>query len=643
MPPENAPTYSLTIDLTVLDHLADGLYSSVAAVLTEAVANAWDADARNVHLDLDIANDVIVIRDDGIGMTPAEVNDRYLRVGYRRRTVGDVSERLRRPVMGRKGIGKLSLFSIADEIRLETRREGGDVAALVIDVPELRDRMEDGTSNRYEPPAVTPEHDSELADSGTLIRLSRLKPRLRDARPESLRRRLARRFSVIGGNEFRVFVNGTEVRSADREDLKFVQYLWVMEGSDVDEPPNLLKRFDMHARAPGWPQERVVRGWIGTVDRPKQLSTPEGNLNSIVVMSRGRLVQEDILPKLHDAGIFASYVTGQIEADWLDDSTGDDIVTSDRQRLREDDPRVNELVSFLSSRLREIANRWSELRVSDKADELREQYPRIDDWLGRLDSGWRRKAETLLGRIAAMPLPEETEPAEARKDLVRHAIYGFERLRMRGDAESLEQALAEGVDALLKLLADRDALEASMYRDIARNRLEAVTEFASLVDENQKERALQKYLFDHLWLLDPSWDRATDDTSMEERIRLLPEFSGDEGTNDEYGRIDIRYKAVSGKHLIVELKRASVRPTTGTLLDQVEKYKVALERKFPHERFEVIIVLGERTRDVETPIASIMPGSKVFTYDELIVKAKQAYSEYLERTKEIDFIDDVLS
>lgn len=35
--------YKMTVDLNVLDHLAEGLYSSVAAVITEAVANAWDA------------------------------------------------------------------------------------------------------------------------------------------------------------------------------------------------------------------------------------------------------------------------------------------------------------------------------------------------------------------------------------------------------------------------------------------------------------------------------------------------------------------------------------------------------------------------------------------------------------------------
>ena len=105
--------YRMTIDLNVLNHLADGLYSSVAAVLTEAVANAWDADSKKAQIILDIGNDRISIIDDGIGMDKDAVNDRYLRVGYRRREEGDRSPGGRR-VMGRKGIGKLSLFSIAD-------------------------------------------------------------------------------------------------------------------------------------------------------------------------------------------------------------------------------------------------------------------------------------------------------------------------------------------------------------------------------------------------------------------------------------------------------------------------------------------------------------------------------------------------
>lgn len=43
----NSP-YKMTLDLNVLNHLGINLYSNVAAVLTETVANAWDADVSSV-------------------------------------------------------------------------------------------------------------------------------------------------------------------------------------------------------------------------------------------------------------------------------------------------------------------------------------------------------------------------------------------------------------------------------------------------------------------------------------------------------------------------------------------------------------------------------------------------------------------
>ena len=41
-------TYNMTVDLNVLDNLGINLYSIIAAVLTEAAANAWDSDAEIV-------------------------------------------------------------------------------------------------------------------------------------------------------------------------------------------------------------------------------------------------------------------------------------------------------------------------------------------------------------------------------------------------------------------------------------------------------------------------------------------------------------------------------------------------------------------------------------------------------------------
>ena len=71
--------YQMTVDLNVLDHLGINLYSNIAAVLTEAVANAWDADASTVEIRVDTQNKWIDIQDDGIGMTIVDVNEKYLR------------------------------------------------------------------------------------------------------------------------------------------------------------------------------------------------------------------------------------------------------------------------------------------------------------------------------------------------------------------------------------------------------------------------------------------------------------------------------------------------------------------------------------------------------------------------------------
>src|SRR5207245_735760 len=121
--PRGNPTmtspYKLTLDLRVLDHLGIKLYSNAAAVLSEAVANAWDADAELGKVG--IGQTRITIEDNGIGMDLKQVNDRFLSVGYDKRAEEGETSGKGRPFMGRKGIGKLALFSIADEIEVQTR------------------------------------------------------------------------------------------------------------------------------------------------------------------------------------------------------------------------------------------------------------------------------------------------------------------------------------------------------------------------------------------------------------------------------------------------------------------------------------------------------------------------------------------
>lgn len=79
-------SYRLTIDLATLNHLGIGLYSNIPAVLSEVVANSWDANAKRVDITIDEDIGSISVEDDGWGMTEKEINDRFLKVGYRKRS-----------------------------------------------------------------------------------------------------------------------------------------------------------------------------------------------------------------------------------------------------------------------------------------------------------------------------------------------------------------------------------------------------------------------------------------------------------------------------------------------------------------------------------------------------------------------------
>ena len=197
-------------------------------------------------------------------------------------------------------------------------------------------------------------------------------------------------------------------------------------------------------------------------------------------------------------------------------------------------------------------------------------------------------------------------------------------------------------------MADRDALEASFYRDIVRNRLDVIRELQKVVDGDAKERVLQDYLFDHLWLLDPAWERATGSEEKERQLRLHPPFKDEDETKAKYGRVDIRYRTVAGKHVIVELKRASVRTDLYELAKQGAKYVDAMKAILPAEEkdratIEVIFVVGrnpdEPSERVENAMNSVAPGSRIVTYDLLIERAREAYSAYLEVTMTADRLD----
>ena len=66
--------FELKTTLSVLEDLGINNYTNAAAVLSEIVANAWDADASNVFVTVSGsgASRVMTIEDDGVGMTASK-------------------------------------------------------------------------------------------------------------------------------------------------------------------------------------------------------------------------------------------------------------------------------------------------------------------------------------------------------------------------------------------------------------------------------------------------------------------------------------------------------------------------------------------------------------------------------------------
>ena len=79
----------MRLDLNILNHLGLNLYSNTPAVLSEVIANSWDADASVVKITCNQEDDLITIVDNGNGMDLNDINDKFLCVGNRKRDKGE--------------------------------------------------------------------------------------------------------------------------------------------------------------------------------------------------------------------------------------------------------------------------------------------------------------------------------------------------------------------------------------------------------------------------------------------------------------------------------------------------------------------------------------------------------------------------
>ena len=634
--------FRISLSLNVLNHLGINLYSNTPAVLSEVVANAWDADAENVEIDFNLKDGVVTVTDDGHGMTSSDLNEKFLCVGYQKRASGEaVSPKHKRPVMGRKGIGKLSLFSIANTIEVHSVKDG-EKSGLIMNLPAIQaaiknDSGDDTKNGIYNPESVDPEVIA--IKKGTRIIIRDFRRKINRAAP-FLRTRLARRFAVLGPkHNFEVKIGGSALTLEDRDYFPKLQYIWTIGEEEPykglaknAEHMHFLDELEING------QKQTITGWIGTFLHAGD-AKDEGNesINTISILVRGKVAQEDILSDFGDAGLYAQYLIGEVHADFLDFDDEDDIATSSRQRLIEDDPRYQELNSYIKTLISKIRDSWTDLRNAEGESEARKN-PLIDEWFKELNPDTKKQAKSLFGKINRMTVDEDQK---AR--LFTHSVIAFEGLQYKNQLNLLEQVSIDNLGALAEIFGNFDEIEASLYHQITRERIAIIKTLQEKVtDEDALEKVIQEHLFKYLWLLDPMWERATETPIMEQEVKKEFDKINVKLSEDERkGRLDIKYKSTSGSHVIIELKRASVSISVLQLIEQVNKYRTALEKclkeaQKENEQIEIVCVLGKYPKDWDDPKMQNMLKSidaRIVLYNNMVDQAYRAYQQYLDEHK----------
>lgn len=638
----------MTISLNALEHLGINLYSNIPAVLSEIVANAWDADAKTVTITIDPHTDTITIEDNGTGMTRDEVIDRFLTVGFKRRDVMGATTALGRRPMGRKGIGKLSIFSIAGVAEIYTKKDTVQTS-FKMDRDKIKEAIAGkSTDASYQPDELTT-FPPELK-KGTRIVLSALSKSLSGMTVSGLKRRVARRFAIIGPkHNFVVTVNDEEIGPDDRAYHNMIEYLWTY--GDEKEFKKTCKNLQRTAenRLPVIAAELKgsglsLKGWIGSVNRPSQLKDDDGdNLNRIAIFMRGKMAQDDILDAFGQKEIFADYLVGELHCEELDIDAQSDIATSSRQSLKEDDPRFEALRKIVLSEIRHIASKWSDWRRTDGTKEAM-SVPAVSEWLEDLQGDTRKKAERWIGRLNTIRAQGDSD----KKELLKASILAFESYRRREELDSLDNIGEDAIGYVLQVFKSVDDLEVSYYGQIVKMRVKVITTLQDKLKANDKELILRDYIFDHLWILDPSWERAKGTENAEKNMEnFLKENSEKLSKEEKKGRIDIAYRTTAGKHVIIELKRASVAVPLDDLVKQVRKYrdgarKILDKTEYKGWPIEIICLVGKPPPEYEDALGTGPQGvadalknvdARIVFYDQLLDNAYKAYADYLEAHK----------
>lgn len=404
--------YRINVDPRILELLGPNLYTNIYYVLAELIANAYDADAKNVYI---ISNkDEIRVEDDGHGMSyKAGDIDKYLNVAGVSRTMEEESltRSGTRRKMGRKGVGKLAALSVSEDVDVLTIANGEKSGFVLTRHPE----------NGHELEAIPDEKIifDRIASHGSAIIMRQPQYRLHKTLA-AVKRNLLKIFPLVDAN-FRIHViRGTETVTIDdfdrnvMEELSTLVTLGEKFAPLCDLVPDIHhgRRADlvMAKESKSMPitmkdnsgieheYSLDIVGWIGTykTTRGRKAEMTDFPDNFISLFANEKMGEFNILPVVGQNKLNEVYVVGQLHVDLFELTELPDMALSNRQGYKSDDPRYEAVRDYVRNELladilkkREL---FTDLSKAKKKREKEEEQRNDEEKLRQAVDSFRRKA-----------------------------------------------------------------------------------------------------------------------------------------------------------------------------------------------------------------------------------------------------------
>lgn len=563
MTDEHEIDYEMRISRLTVDKLGVKLYDKVSAVIAELIANAYDADATKVIVHAPMgqflasrAGGVITdkgfeiqIVDNGIGMTPEQMQNFFLVVGAERRnrkSHGDESPR-RRKVMGRKGVGKLAPFGICKTI--EVISAGGERASrhdedsspsgyltshIVLDYDSIVNLDDERPDERYKPVRGC-KNRSLSPEPGTQIILKNFNQR-KVPEIDRLDRELAQRFGIQSPDWKVQLSDNTKANSSPITVGKF----------RIDTTPNTEIAFKQDGTEhgivfgpDGKPDSKLcagfyhddnfypLSGWMAYAKSPYTDELMAG----VRIYCRGKIAAQTSIFN-RPAGFtgehnIRSYLVGELHADWLDEK--EDLIQTDRRDILWSDDLGVEFEKWGQNVVKQIGTLSRDPMRKATLDlffgkgnveaRISEAYP------GPYHNDIRKHARILAQSFGRAMSNREVDDTDTVNRFVNYSIvfapfFTFDS-KMK---EAVEQA-DNSLDILNSILRTARVAEVVSFGQIAENRIKVLKRLEKYKNaEHTEEKDLQQLIAEAPWLINPEWAPITENRTFRSLCREFERY-----------------------------------------------------------------------------------------------------------------------